>query len=152
MDPGRRANPGQWWARRAWTAAALIASATLSGGCALERINAPAPGKEECEVRGVTSVYALGRLEARLPSETRVEAVVAAARQGLERRGYTIKAASATRDDGYVRGHGGHRGDTVVVRAANEFEKTCVRVRVWPMSDRDQSLSIMDDVLARLGY
>jgi len=130
----------------------VIVPALLSGGCALEQVRAPAPGQEEREVRGVTSVYSLGRLEARVAAGTRVEAVVAAARQGLERRGYTIKELSSSRDEGYIKARGGRRGDTVVVRSFNEFERTCIRVRVWPMSDREISLSIMDDVLARLGY
>ncbi len=154
MDHRRRANPGQAGKRAALIAAPIVAllAVLASGGCVLEQVRAPAPGGQEHDVRGVQSMYSLGRLETRLSSRTRVEGVVAAARQSLERRGYTIKSVTSTRDEGYIKARGGRHGDTIVVRAYNEFDETYVRIRVWPMSDGDISLSIMDDILGRLGY
>ncbi len=152
MDHGCATNPGQGRSRRAALISVALLACVSAGGCVLEQVRATPPGAEEREVRGVSSTYALGRLESRLSSDTRVEAVVAAARQSLERRGYTIKSVTATRDEGYIKARGGRHGDTVIVRSYNEFEKTYVRIRVWPMSDGDISLSIMDDLLARLGY
>lgn len=127
------------------------AALTLAGCGLQQRVEAAAPA-ERCEVRGITSVYSLGRLETRLPASVPLQGVVIAGRQSLERRGYTVRSFGVTGDEGHVRARGGAGGETVRITARNELDEIRVRVHVGALGDRDVSISVMGDVLGRLGY
>lgn len=132
---------------RASSAILLIASALP--GCQTE----PKPyGKRE-----VWATYSMGVLSTDFPQEVRVPAVLAAGRDALTARGYTITGSSwdgVTMERGTVTGKPPNAGPfkSVVVGARLTGYGTRAWVEVRPVGDEAASWAIMDEMLRRLGY
>ncbi|MEM1331365.1 MAG: hypothetical protein AAGG07_12480 [Planctomycetota bacterium] len=134
-------------------------------GCQQPTVQEQGLGVQRPPPRGdrvVTAAYANGRLEAVLPEETRVPAVIAVAQQALEDRGYTITKRRVTTDAGQVRGDPPSRPDiadwvptdppspiTVICKQARGSGHL-VQIKVGGGTRETVARSLLDDMLRRL--
>lgn len=104
--------------------------------------------------REVWATYSMGVLSTDFPQEVRVQAVLAAGRDALLARGYSISSGSATTDRGTVKAKPPKAGplESVIVGARLTEWGTRAWVEVRPLGDEAASWAIMDEMLRRLGY
>lgn len=124
----------------------------LMPGCLQKIQKSVQPIEEPIGQTGLSSSYYVGRLTVLLPPEVRVESVVPAARGALERRGYTIRRTETTADMGRVIARPPRGDRKVTVSARNLADSTSLKVRFEPWGDHAASVSLLEDVLTRLGY
>lgn len=122
-------------------------------GVAILALGACSPSLRAQGASAISASYSYPSLEADLPDQSRVPAVIAAADSVLRARGYSITKSASTEDAGVVRSLPPRSSDYPVVEvgAKRTTSGTRVTISVTPFGDEDLSRSVLDSILTRLG-